>query len=256
MIRILFLPLALWVGLCLNAPGAYAATPAQLFQQGNVQYSKSRYAEALRLYRAVEQEGVASAELYFNLGNAAFRCDSLSLAIWYNQKALRLAPSDADALANARFFNSRTVDRIESLPELFLLGWWENLVLMHTADGWGWYSIIFALLSSLALAAFFLARTALWRKLGFYLCMVFLVVFGATFGLASAASRWASEHEVAVVFEPSLTLRSGPQGDATALGQVHEGAVVTIQEKRMGWCRIRLENGNLGWAPESTIRPI
>jgi hypothetical protein len=256
MMRILFLPFVLCVCFCLHALQAFSATPAQLFQQGNIQYSKSRYAEALRLYRAVEQEGVASAELYLNLGNAAFRCDSLALAIWYNQKALRLAPSDADALANARFFNSRTADRIESLPHLFLLGWWENLVLLHAGDVWGWYSIIFALLSSLSLAVFFAARTALWRKLGFYCCIAFLLAFGSTFGLASAASRWASEHEVAVVFEPSLTLRSGPQGDATALGQVHEGAVVTIQEKRMGWCRLRLENGNLGWAPESTVRPI
>lgn len=254
--RLLLLSFLLFTGLVLNALQANAATPAQLFQQGNVQYSKSRYAEALRLYRAVEQEGVASAELYFNMGNAAFRSDSLALAVWYNQKALRLAPSDADVLANARFFNARTADRIESLPQLFLLGWWENLVLTHTADGWGWLSILFAFLASVALAVFFIGRTSALRKLGFYLCMGFFFVFATMFGLANSASRWAKEHEMAVVFEPSLTLRSGPQRDATALGQVHEGAVVTIQEKRMGWCRIRLENGNLGWAPESSIRPI
>ncbi len=256
MIKPLSLPFVLCAFLFIHPHTTLASTPAQLFQQGNVQYSKSRYAEALRLYRAVEQEGVSSAELYFNLGNAAFRCDSLAMAVWYNQKALRLAPSDADALANARFFNSRTTDRIESLPELFLLGWWENLVLMHTPDGWGWYSIVFALCASLALALFFLAQTPVWRKLGFYCCMGFFLLFATTFGLASAASHWASEHEVAVVFEPSLTLRSGPQEDATALGQVHEGAVVTIQEKRMGWCRIRLENGNMGWTPESAIKAI
>ena len=45
-------------------------------------YNKKQYEEALRVYQDVQKEGLTSAAMLYNMGNAAVKCDSRSPHSW------------------------------------------------------------------------------------------------------------------------------------------------------------------------------
>ncbi|HZE89941.1 MAG TPA: tetratricopeptide repeat protein, partial [Verrucomicrobiae bacterium] len=96
-------------------PSAWGAveTPARgKFAAGNAAYERGAYLEAITIYQELEHEGVGSAALEYNLGNALFKAGRLGPAILAYERAARLDPKDADARANLEYLRTLTIDRI------------------------------------------------------------------------------------------------------------------------------------------------
>ena len=66
-------------------------------------YDDARYAEAALLYEAMLTNGVANAEVYYNLGNANFKDNDIPQAVRYYRQAWYKAPRDPDIQANLHF---------------------------------------------------------------------------------------------------------------------------------------------------------
>ena len=60
---------------------SFAQTPDDVFTRGNELYRAGKYQEAIREYDRILKHGIASAEVYFNLGNAHYRNEQLAQAI-------------------------------------------------------------------------------------------------------------------------------------------------------------------------------
>src|SRR5262249_51298460 len=86
------------------AARAWAAAPAEspktVFFRGNSLYSEERYAEAAAQYEQILNDGLASGNVYFNLGNAYFKAGDVGRAILAYERARRLIPGDPDLMAN------------------------------------------------------------------------------------------------------------------------------------------------------------
>src|SRR5262249_15505580 len=91
--------------LLLIAAGASAATdnPQAMFFRANALYADGRYAEAAAEYEHVLGTGVASANVYFNLGHADLKAGDVGRAVLAYERARRLAPGDPDVRANLAF---------------------------------------------------------------------------------------------------------------------------------------------------------
>src|SRR5262249_40982996 len=91
--------------LMLIAAGASAASdnPQAMFFRANGLYADGRYAEAAAEYERVLGTGVASANVYFNLGNAYLKAGDVGRAVLAYERARRLAPGDPDVRANLAF---------------------------------------------------------------------------------------------------------------------------------------------------------
>jgi len=85
---------------------------------------------------------------------------------------------------------------------------------------------------------------------------------GAAPGAPAAGGRAAAEAaepapapaETAWVrAELRVNYRSSPSTGATPLGIVSTGDQVVVLERRGGWARVRVENGESGWLPESVL---
>ena len=76
--------------------------PAAAFDAANASYDAGDYAGALAGYRALVDGGYGSAGLFFNMGDAYYRLDSLAQAVRYFEKARLLAPDDARTQHNLR----------------------------------------------------------------------------------------------------------------------------------------------------------
>lgn len=60
----------------------------------------------------------------------------------------------------------------------------------------------------------------------------------------------------AIVFAPTVTVKSSPDASGTDLFVLHEGTRVSVKSKLGDWSEIALEDGNVGWMPTKDIEII
>jgi tetratricopeptide (TPR) repeat protein len=227
-----------------------------LYASANKFYQDGLYEEAIEKYESIVSGGFESATLYYNLGNASFRSNKLGKARLYYEKALKLNPSDEDAMSNLTYLEGLLSDRFEEVPVIFYKKWFKSLYMSLSSNQWAYISMFSFIFSVLALTVYLLLQRRYLRKAGFYSAIVFFVVsFSAMF--ASWKQHLNIKNpEAAVVIELSVNAKSAPRETGTGLFVLHEGAKVWLEDKTGGWQEIRLSDGRTGWVPESSITAI
>ena len=98
-----------------TAGGNSLAAVEQVWDAANTAYINSDYHRAIDAYRQLILRGYASDKLYYNLANAYFKVGRYGKAILYYNRALRLAPGDADIRYNLDVANTFTKDKIAAI---------------------------------------------------------------------------------------------------------------------------------------------
>lgn len=112
------------------------ATSDELWQAGNAAYTAGDFARAAELYKTIADKGLYSAPLYYNLANALFKSGETGGAILYYNRALRLAPGDEDIRHNLEYAERSTKDKIEEIPEFFLVSWAKTVRSTMSCTAW------------------------------------------------------------------------------------------------------------------------
>jgi tetratricopeptide (TPR) repeat protein len=222
----------------------------------NQAYNEGLYDSALNVYSLIENKKLESATLYYNMGNAYFKNNDLSSAILYYEKAKKLAPNDEDIDYNLGIANSLIVDKIEKVPVLFYKHWWNYFYNLFNVDTWTIISILSWLVLLFFIGVFALTHSRSFKKLSFYLGVLFLFLTIGTFGLASQKYYFGKEHKDAIIFTPTITVKSSPTLNAVDLFVVHEGTKVRILDHVQNWVKIKIPDGSIGWLPEESLRTI
>jgi tetratricopeptide (TPR) repeat protein len=233
-----------------------AADYDTLFQKANTAYSNGFYLEAIDNYLKIADAGYESADLYFNTGNACFKLEDYPSAILYYEKAKKLAPNDEDINFNLAIANTRIVDRIEPVPEIFFKAWWESFINILGTDLWAMISVGTFILFFILLAFYLLSRVTRIRRTAFYSGLIVLFIALFTFFIAFQKYRSYHIEREAIVFTPTITVKSSPNPNSVDLFVIHEGSKVKIMDEVGEWYEIRIANGSVGWLPASGIRKI
>lgn len=233
-----------------------AVGPDSLFYKANEEYAKEMYADAAEDYLKVIDAGFESATLYYNLGNAYFKLDDIPSAILYFEKAKKLNPDDEDLDFNLSVARTQVLDKIEPLPELFFKVWWRNLVTLFRADVWTEISLGLFILFFILLSFYLLSGFTRIRKLSFYTGVIVFVLSVFTFVLASQKFTMEKNLKEAIVFAPTITVKSSPNENSVDLFVIHEGSKVRVIDKVGEWYKIRIANGSIGWLPLETVKAI
>ncbi|MCK5867747.1 MAG: tetratricopeptide repeat protein, partial [Mycoplasmataceae bacterium] len=93
----------------------YSQSEDKIFAEANTFYKENNIERAIGLYLSIEEQGLESAELFFNLGNSYYKQNKVAPAIYYYEKALKLNPHHQDALVNIEFAKRMKIDVIEEL---------------------------------------------------------------------------------------------------------------------------------------------
>lgn len=226
------------------------------FAQANHYYNEAIYDSALIAYHSVLDSGLASAALYYNMGNTYFKLRDFPSAILYYEKARKLAPADEDILFNIGLANNMIVDRIEPIPQMFYRIWWNQFYGLFDADTWAWISVVFFVLTLALLLLYRVADRLFWRKLGFFGGLLLLLLFIGSFGLASQKFYYTQEVSEAIIFAPTITVKSAPSANSVDLFVLHEGTKVLLLEEVEDWAKIRIANGSVGWLPYESMKGI
>jgi tetratricopeptide (TPR) repeat protein len=205
--------------------------------------------------------GYASVGLYYNLGNAYFKVHDIKSAILYYEKAKLLDPSDDDVEYNLELARSFTVDKIESMNELFFVTWLTALRNIMSANKWGILSIISFLVMLGAFLLYLLSRKIHLRKLGFTIGVVLFFVSVVSFSMAYQLHTAQTARNTAIIFTPAVTVKSTPAESGNNLFVLHEGSKVEILSEmrdisKVDWCEIRISDGNKGWIKKQDLEKI
>jgi hypothetical protein len=227
-----------------------------LFVQAGEAYSEGRFEQALVTYQEIVDQGYAAADLYYNMGNAAFRSNKLGYAVLYYEKALKLDPSHEAAKKNLNYVSRYKEDQLERVPELFIRTWIRAIYQMFSLRGWSYIAItLFALMLAGVLGYIFSPMLAV-KKAGFFTGLVALLLF--VLSLTAAVHRHSefTSPDSAIIVHPSVVVKSTPSLSGTDLFVLHEGTKLTMGEEVSGWIEITISDGRVGWIPEESLAVI
>lgn len=242
----------LLTGLLLSAaPHRYAPAEAeQLAHAAAEAYGKGDHEAAAEGWQRLVDDGWATADVLYDLGTAHLAANHPGRAVLFLERARRLAPDDADVLAHLEKARRGLLDKVEGVQQppmseriaalarpgtvalLFTVAWlllWGALAIRRFASGGGW---------TLALALGGLAV---------------VLPTSALLGLQAWVDTTRRE---AVVIAATLKVREGPLPSTKVRFELHEGTVVREAEQQGDWVRLRLRNGEEGWAELTGLERI
>lgn len=234
----------------------FASDSNALIEKANKAYQAGFYENAASLYEQVIEQGEVSSSLYYNLGNSYYKANQIPNAILNFERALKLDPNNEDIQYNLKIANNQIVDKIDQLPLLFYIQWWQSLKQLYTSQGWVTVFFIFFTLF-FVLAAFFLLSTSIKLRKTLLTTGIIIMLFAIlSFIISYQTYKDASGHREAIVFAPSLPVKSSPEESGIDLFVVHEGLKVEIIDHLSGWEEIKIANGSKGWVRSETIEKI
>jgi tetratricopeptide (TPR) repeat protein len=228
--------------------GEQAFRKAMELDRSDPEAARGFYQDAiLNFERIVKEGGIRNGSLYYNIGNAYFRLGDIGRAILNYKRASLYMANDPNLKQNLDYARNRRADRIERKEQEKV---YRTLFFLH-------YDIP----SRVKLIIFAACFAAVWVSAGIRL---FVKVGGLKVVLVVAAVASAVFLASLVVDAVSFTNRpagvitademTGRMGDAETYQPsfkepLHSGTEFNLLEKRTGWWRIELENGDETWIP-------
>lgn len=238
-------------------PVIYAQdAPVEKFKEGGVEYTAGNYSRALEIWTDLYNAGYSSPEIVYNIGNANFKLNNIPGAILFYERAARISPADEDIRYNLEIARTMTVDKIDAIPELFFIKWYDFLSLLLPSNTWAVLSIIAFAVSLLLISVYLYSRSVRIKVSSFWFGVFFLV-----FSLGSLTFTFRNNYLVSgghegIIFSPQVEGKSSPDDSGTDLFVLHEGTKVKIVDTIGQWHEIRLADGNKGWVPSGSLEII
>lgn len=234
----------------------FANEALETFKKANMLYQNGFYSKATVNYEKIISNGFENAELYYNLGNAYFRMNKISNSILNYERALRLSPDDDDIIVNLNVANLRIVDKIEPVPKFFLVQWYDGIRNLFTSGNWAIILVITLWIVFISLGVFVFLESPFVKKIIFVTLIVSVFISVMSLIFAIQQGEIENSRNYAIVFEPTVYVKSSPDEGGKDLFILHEGTKVSIVDAVGKWRKIKLANGNIGWLPGETVEII
>lgn len=220
-------------------------------------YAEGRWSEALEGWHAIDEAGLQSPELYYNIGNAWYKSESYAKAILYYERALKLDPSYSDARYNLEVAKAFVQDDIEPVPEFVLKTWWRKLCYVTDSTAWAVLTIFFFALTLAMVLLFLLAPASTGKKVGFFTGIAALLLTVMALNFSIQQKRDWFEADSAIVMRPVAPVKSSPSSESSSdLFVLHEGTKVQILDNVAEWTNIELADGRQGWIRTESLEVI
>jgi DNA uptake lipoprotein len=225
-------------------------------KEAETAYTQENYTQAIELYEDILRLYGDSHEIFYNLGNAYFKIDRIAPAILNYERALLMDPGDKDARFNLEIAKLKKVDKIDPLGEFFIVQWFRTIQNLVDVNTWASIGIACFILFIGCLILFFFSKWLRLRKTGFYLGVFLLLIVICSNVFAWNQQKATINRKGAIIFAPTVTIKSSPDVSGTDLFVLHEGTKVFIKNSLGEWFEIELEDGNVGWIPRKDLERI
>lgn len=228
-----------------------------LFEKANENYRQEKYELAASQYESIlENQKVASAELYYNLGNAYYKLGRVAPAIYNLEKALLLNPDDEAIQTNLHFAQKMAIDDIKVVPDVGFRKIIYNFTSMLSYDAWAWTSVGCAIAFLLFFIGYYFSSYTNIKRTFFVAMFVFLGVILVSILSAYLQKRFDTNIRPAIVFAESTFVKAEPKNSAENAFELHEGTKVYVKEELDNWKRIQLTDKTEGWIKKEAIKEL
>jgi len=233
-----------------------AANVDNLMSTANKSYTEGKFDEAVKAYESIISQGYTSDKLYFNLGNAYYKTKNIPAAILNYERASLLNPGDEDISFNLDLAKTLTVDRIEPLPEFFMVTFFKKIKHIMSTNGWAYTGILF-LIISLGLAYFFwFSYSSNIKRITFSVGIFTLLITILSFTFSAQQKNSIVNHNYGILFPSVIAVKSSPGESGKDLFVLHGGTKVKIIDSVGDWFKVRIPDGNIGWVLKETLERI
>ena len=232
------------------------ATNAATKTSADQEYKRGNYPQAIADYKSLLKK-TPSAEVYYNLGNAYFRSDSIPQAILAYERAALINPGNSYIRFNLQFARGKTIDKVAEPDEMFFISWFRSAANLATVDGWATMVLISAALLGCCILLYFFSSRILVRKVGFGCAIAFAILFVLSNIFALYQKNALTSKEGAIIMAPAANLKKTPIRSGADEAVLHEGTRVDIADRSIkGWLGVKLADGREGWIEENTVEEI
>nr|MCR5003552.1 tetratricopeptide repeat protein [Bacteroidales bacterium] len=231
--------------------------PDSLWTVGAEAYAKGDYVSAQKAWSSIADLGVQSADLFYNLGNASFKCGETGRSVLYYEKALKLNPSHSDAKFNLEFAQNQVQDKIDPVPEFILTTFARKICWLMSSDAWAVIFLILAAGFVVGTLIFLLSLSPVSRRVSFYSAIAALLLALCSLGFASWQKSEYQKADQAIVMLPVSSVKSSPSTEGSKdLFVLHEGTKVKVLDEVGEWANIEIADGRQGWIRTTDIDKI
>lgn len=228
-----------------------------IFVVANEKYNSLDFVGAIEKYNELLKGGFHSSELYFNLGNAYYKLDSLAQSIYYYEKGLKYFPNDSSLIQNLAYLNNLTIDDIESLPEDIISMQFNYLLNYFSFNNWSIITIITAILSCFIFLLYFLSKSSKYKRTYFTIFILSFMLTSSLLFVNFKIYNVQTTIEFGIVYNDVIEVNFEPNEKSEVLFEIHEGTKVEIIENfDTDWLKIKLSNGQTGWVIKNQIKII
>ena len=218
-----------------------------IFSQANELYNKGIYIEAINNYKEIIKNDFHSAELYYNLGNAYYRLDSIASSVYYYEKALQLNPNDREIIDNLELINKTLVDEIDPITIPLIESILNRVSNIFYFETWGYISIFFSFLIVALFLSYYFANSSRVKRLTFVLLCISSIFMLVSLINGNKGYNNYINNEYAVIYSYETDLKTEPNYRSETLFMLHEGTKIQVLENYNNWIKIRLVNGQVGY---------
>lgn len=245
------------IGLIMLLTGVTGMSASQLTDNADNAYSSQDYQSAVALYKqAIREEGTSS-ELFYNLGNAYYRSDSLAQAIISYERALMLDPTNSDARINLDFVNTKIIDTpvdTSSYSMIFV----DKAMKMMTPNAWAVTALVLFIIALVATIGYIFGRQVRTRKIFFFGGIVVIFLWIGSLAIALVGTNRSTAHNHGIVTAVSTQLSTSPTIPVDPSQQaflLHEGCKIEILDSVVNpidamthvWYEVRVDNKHRAW---------
>lgn len=227
-----------------------------LFDKANTLYNEGKYAEAIDAYAAILETNNHSSDLYFNIANAHYKLNHIAPSIYFYEKALQLAPHDADIINNSAYAKNMTIDAIDFIPETGFARLIKKTITAYSFEVWAKVAIALVFCFVGFFLLYYFAFGTLKKRISFIASLIALLLVCITLVFAFFKYDIDKNNNPAIVFAQETVVRSDPNNRSEAAFILHEGTKVLVLESYKNWQKIKLSDGKMGWIISEDIKLI
>lgn len=236
------------------ANSVVAQNAESLFSTANDLYKNEKLEEAIELYKKIEDQGMVSSELYYNLGNSYYKLNKVGPSIYYYEKALKINPSNEDVQNNLVFAKRLALDNIEELPKTVFQKVNENWLQKLSYNQWAIVVIVFSFLASLLFLLFYFSNSPSQKRFYFVTSLISFMLLIISLFITYNQYSFNKKNKEAIVFAETTEVRNAPTFNSEEVFTLHEGTKVIVLDTIDDWKKIKLADGKIGWIIASEIK--
>jgi len=211
-------------------------------------YHEKNYQATADIFEKLIDQGETNGFLYYNLGNTYMRLGNTGSAILNYLRAQLLLPRNENLDANLRYAINQTQDQLSPsrgglIPSL--LFWVDSITLIEHFEILILLNIIFWCICIGSLYY----RKPPWKPLKKISMAILLLAFFST----GTKYYLLSNHKIGVIMDKKVDVKSDRNTQNVTLFELHEGAIISVNQEGREWAHISVSADKSGWIPIKSI---